>query len=72
MFELLFFGGLVAFIVPLAILGGMAYVFFWLISAVVKTAGAVVATVVAVVFCALAVVGMVLCAIVGLPLLVFG
>ncbi len=72
MFEVLFFGGLVAFIVPLAILGGMAYAFFWLISAVVKTAGAVVATVVALVFCGLAVVAMVLCAIVGLPFLVFG
>lgn len=72
MFEVLFFGGLVAFIVPLAILGGMTYAFFWLLSAVLKTAGAVVATVVAVVFCVLAVAGMVVFAIFGLPFLIFG
>jgi hypothetical protein len=72
MFELFFLGGLVAFVVPLAVLGGMAYVFFWLISAVVKTAGAVVATVVAIVFCGIAFVGMVLCAIFSVPFLLFG
>jgi hypothetical protein len=49
----------------------MAYVFFWLITAVLKTAGAVVGTVVAVVFCVLAVVGMVLFGILCLPFLIF-
>jgi hypothetical protein len=71
MFELFFVGGLLAFVLPLALLGGMAYVFFWLITAVLKTAGAVVGTVVAVVFCVLAVVGMVLFGILCLPFLIF-
>jgi hypothetical protein len=71
MFELFFVGGLLAFVLPLALLGGMAYVFFWLITAVLKTAGAVVGTVVAVMFCVLAVVGMVLFGILCLPFLIF-
>lgn len=71
MFELFFVGGLLAFVLPLALLGGMAYVFFWLITAVLKTAGAVVGTVVAVAFCVLAVVGMVLFGILCLPFLIF-
>jgi len=71
MFELIFFSGLLMFVLPLALLGGMAYVFFWLISAVLKTAVAVVGTVVAVVFCLLAVVGMVLFGILCLPFLIF-
>lgn len=72
MFELFFLGGILAFLVPLAILGGIAYGFFWLLSAVVETVGGVIATVAAVVFCVLAVAGMVVCAIIGLPFLIFG
>lgn len=72
MFELFFLGGLVALIVPLVILGGMAYVFFWLLSTVLETVGGVIATLVAAAFCVFAVVGIVLCAIVGLPFLMFG
>jgi hypothetical protein len=49
----------------------MAYLFFWLISAVLKTAGAVVGTVVAVVFCVFAVVGVVLFSIFCVPFLAF-
>lgn len=71
MVELFFFSGLLMFALPLALLGGMAYLFFGLISAVLKTAGAVVGTVLAVVFCVLAVVGMVLFGILCLPFLIF-
>jgi hypothetical protein len=70
MFKLLFLGGFLAFVLPLALLGAIGYLFFWLISAVLKTAGALVGTAVAVVFCVLALVGMVLFGIACLPLLV--
>jgi hypothetical protein len=71
MFELFFMGGLLAFVLPLAFLGGMAYVFFWLISALLKTAGAVVGTALAIAFCVLAVVGMIVFGIFCLPFLIF-
>lgn len=71
MFELFFVGGLLALVVPMALLGGMAYMFFWVISAALETAGAVVGTVVGIVFCVLAVVGMILFGIMCLPFLIF-
>jgi hypothetical protein len=71
MFEFFFLGGLLAFALPLALLGGVAYVFFWLLTAVLKTAGAVVGTVVAIVFCVMALVGLVLFGILCLPFLIF-
>ncbi len=67
MFEMIFLGGLLAFVLPLALLGGMAYLFFWLITAVLKTAGAVVGTVLALVFCVMALVGTVLFGLSCLP-----
>jgi hypothetical protein len=72
MFEFFVFGGLLAFVLPLVLLGGMAYVFFWLLSAVLKTAGAVVGTLVAVVFCVVAVIGMVVFGVLSLPFMIFG
>jgi hypothetical protein len=71
MFEIFFVTGLLAFVLPVAVLGGMAYAFIWLVSAVLKTAGAVVGIVLAVVFCGLAVVVAMLLAIFSLPFLVF-
>lgn len=71
MFELFFVGGLLALVVPLAVLGGIAYMFFWLVSAVFETTGAVIGVVVGVVFCVLAVVAVILFGIMCLPFLIF-
>ena len=70
MFEMIFLSGFLMFVLPLALLGGMAYLFFWLVTAVLKTAGAVVGTVVALVFCVLALVGTVIFGISCLPFLI--
>jgi hypothetical protein len=69
MFEMIFLSGFLLFVLPLALLGGMAYLFFWLITAVLKTAGAVVGTVMALVFCVFALVGIALFGISCLPFL---
>jgi hypothetical protein len=67
MFELLFMGGILVFALPLVFCAAMAYLLFWLVSAVLKTAGVVVGGAVAVVFCLMALVGAVLFAVVGMP-----
>jgi hypothetical protein len=69
MLELFFFGGLLALVIPMALLGAAAYLFFTLASVVFKTAGAIVGTVVALIFGVFAVVGMVIFAIFCVPFL---
>jgi hypothetical protein len=71
MLEMLFFGGLMVFALPLALLGAIAYLGFWLFGAVLKTAGAVVGTVLAVVFCIVVLIGLAFFGIVLLPFLMF-
>ncbi|MEX2302879.1 MAG: hypothetical protein WD733_18185 [Bryobacterales bacterium] len=71
MLELFFFGGLLALVIPMAVLGAAAYLFFSLASVVFKAAGAVVGTVVALVFGVFAVVGVVIFAILCIPFLMF-
>jgi hypothetical protein len=69
MLELFFFGGLLALVIPMALLGAAAYLFFTLASVVFKTAGAIVGTVVALIFGVFAVVGVVIFAIFCVPFL---
>lgn len=71
MFHLLLFSGLLVFALPLALLGGMAYLFFSLFSVVLKTAGAAVGIVLAVIFGVMALVGVVLFSVFCLPFWAF-
>jgi hypothetical protein len=71
MLELFFFGGLLALVIPMAVLGAAAYLFFSVASVVFKTVGAVVGTVVALIFGVLVVVGMLVFAIFCVPFLMF-